>query len=101
MATFKAIVRRKRADGLYPVYIRICHKERMGYIKTDKIVSAKSVTKTGEIKDALVNEFCSREILRYTNLTNQKDLTTVPTKSNVQVYQKPHGGCCSGIIGTP
>ena len=41
MATFKAIVRRKRADGLYPVYIRVVHRRRMGYIPTGKVVSEK------------------------------------------------------------
>ena len=62
MATFKAVVRKKRADGFYPVYIRIVHRSRMGYIKTDKIVSDKQILKSGEIKDAVVNDFCYREI---------------------------------------
>lgn len=75
MATFKTVVRKKRVDGFYPVYIRVCHRERMGYIKTDKIVSAKQVTKAGEIKDPVVNDFCSREILRFNNMTNQKDIS--------------------------
>ena len=39
MATFKAVVRKKRADGFYPVYIRIVHRSRMGYIKTDKLIT--------------------------------------------------------------
>ena len=26
MANFKAVVRKKRADGFYPVYIRIVHR---------------------------------------------------------------------------
>ena len=34
MATFKVVVRKKRADGFYPVYIRVVHRSRMGYIKT-------------------------------------------------------------------
>lgn len=36
MANFKALVRKKRADGFYLVYIRIVHRSRMGYIKTSK-----------------------------------------------------------------
>ena len=63
MVTFKAIVRYKRADGFYQVYIRVVHRSKMGYIKTDKFITDKQLTKAGEIKDAVVNEFCSREIL--------------------------------------
>lgn len=68
MANFKAVVRKKRADGFYPVYIRIVHRSRMGYIKTSKIVTDKQLSKTGEIKDPVVNDYCSREILRYSDL---------------------------------
>lgn len=44
MANFKAVVRKKRADGFYPVYIRIVHRSRMGYIKTSKIVTDKQLS---------------------------------------------------------
>ncbi len=60
MATFKAVVRKKRNDGFYPVYIRIVHRSRMGYIKTDKIVTDKQLMKNGDIKDVVVNEYCPR-----------------------------------------
>ena len=43
MATIKAVVRNARADGFLPVYIRIVHKSKPGYIKTDKIVSPKGI----------------------------------------------------------
>lgn len=68
MATFKVVVRKKRADGFYPVYIRVVHRSRMGYIKTDKLITDKQITKNGEIKDIVVNEYCSREILRYSDM---------------------------------
>lgn len=29
MATFKVVVRKKRADGFYPVYIRVVHRSRI------------------------------------------------------------------------
>ena len=63
MATFKVVVRKKRADGFYPVYIRVVHRSRMGYIKTDKklITDKKQITKNGEIKDIVVNEYCSQK----------------------------------------
>lgn len=84
MATLKAVVRKSRSDGYYPVYIRIVHRSRMGYIKTDKIVSPKQLTKTKEIKDAVVNEFCGREILRYTDMLNRKDISMMTVAEVVE-----------------
>lgn len=75
MATSKVVVRKKRADGFYPVYIRVVHRSRMGYIKTDKLITDKQITKNGEIKDIVVNEYCSREILRYSDMINRKDVS--------------------------
>ena len=56
-------LRYKRGDGFYQVYIRVVHRSKMGYIKTEMFITEKQLTKAGEIKDAVVNEFCSREIL--------------------------------------
>ena len=64
MATFKTIVRYKRADGFYQVYIRVLHRSKSGYIKTDKFVTDKQLSKSGEIKDAVINKYCAQEILR-------------------------------------
>ncbi len=75
MATFKTVVRKKRADGFYPVYIRIVHRSRMGYIKTDKLITGKQISKSGEIKDAVVNEYCSRLILHFTEMINRHDIS--------------------------
>lgn len=72
MATFKAVVRQARKDGMYPVYIRVVHKAKPGYIKTDKVIGPKSLKKNGEIKDALVNEHCARLILEYTDRLNKR-----------------------------
>lgn len=71
MATFKVVVRKKRTDGFYPVYIRVVHRSRMGYIKTEKLITDKQITKTGEIKDIVVNEYCSR----YSDMINRKDVS--------------------------
>ena len=49
MTTFKTVVRRKRADGFYPVYIRVVHRTKMGYISTGKIVTDKQLLKSGDI----------------------------------------------------
>ena len=70
MATIKAVVRNARADGFLPVYIRIVHKSKPGYIKTDKIVSPKGIAKSGEIIDPVVNEYCAKAIFRYSDMLN-------------------------------
>lgn len=75
MATFKTTVRYKRADGYYQVYIRVVHRTKTGYIKTDKFVTDKQLSKTGEIKDPVVNEYCSREILHYNDMVNRTDVS--------------------------
>ena len=75
MATFKATIRYKRSDGFYQVYIRVVHRTKAGYIKTDKFVTGKQLSKTGEIKDPVVNEYCSREILHYTEMVNRTDVS--------------------------
>ena len=45
MATLKAVVRTARADGFYPVYIRVTHHRASSFIKTDKMVTRKELTK--------------------------------------------------------
>lgn len=71
MATIKAVVRSQRADGFYQVYIRISHNSKTGYIKTDKIVHKKDVTKNGEFKDAYVMNYCAKRILDFTEKLNK------------------------------
>lgn len=84
MATLKAVVRKQRADGFYPVYIRIVHRSQPGYIKTDKVISPKQVAANGDLKDPVVNEYCSRLILRYNDKLNRKDLKALSVKEVVE-----------------
>ena len=100
MATFKAVVRKKRADGFYPVYIRIVHRSRMGYIKTDKLVSDKQILKSGEIKDAVVNDFCSREILRYTDMVNRKDISDYSVTELIEYLTRVEDNVCFSEYAT-
>ena len=74
MATLKAVVRKQRSDGFYPVYIRVSHRTKVGYIKTSKIISPSHINKAGDFTDAVVNEYCSRLILQYNDKLNRKDL---------------------------
>ena len=65
MATFKACVKAKRKDGFYPVYIRVIHHKKVAYMPTDKMVNDKGITKTGEIDDPYVLQFCTNRIVEY------------------------------------
>ena len=59
MANLKACVRRPRSDGFWQVYIRVTHRRGLGYIKTDKMVTKKELTKNNEIKDPFVLKYCA------------------------------------------
>ena len=74
MATLKAVVRTARADGFYPVYIRVTHHRASSFIKTDKMVTRKELTKTNEIKDPYVLQYCTQKILEYNERLNKKDI---------------------------
>ena len=71
MATFKTTVRKPRTDRLFPVYIRVTHNRKIGYVKTDKVVSSEFIDKNGDIKDPVVNEHCSHLIREYTDRENR------------------------------
>lgn len=53
MATSKEMVRIKRADGTYLVYIRVTHNRKIEYIKTDMYVHGGNL-ENGEITDKMV-----------------------------------------------
>lgn len=65
MATFKAIVKARRKDGFYPVYIRVSHRRKLAYIPTDKFVRDSVLTRSGEIEDPYVMQYCSRKIIEF------------------------------------
>lgn len=72
MATFKACVRKQRSDGIWPVYIRVTHNRKIGYIKTDKMVNNKGIA-GGEIVDPYVIRYCVDHIIEYTERLNKVD----------------------------
>lgn len=74
MATFKAVVRRPRADGFYSVYIRVTHRRQTLFIKTDKMLTKRELTRKGEIADAFVLQFCTQKILEYQERLNRHDI---------------------------
>lgn len=75
MATFKAVVRRPRSDGFYSVYIRVTHRRQTLFIKTDKMLTRQELTRSGEIKDAFVLQFCTQKILEYQERLNRHDIS--------------------------
>lgn len=94
MATFKAVIRKQRADGLFPVYIRVCHATKVGYINTNKVISPRFLTKTKEVKDPIVSEYCSREILRFTRLLNDKDISQFSLQELIMLLTEQNSDPC-------
>ncbi len=76
MAVFKAVVRFKRPDGFYPVYIRVTHQRKAQYIKTDKLVDQKGVDKSNGIKDPYVMKYCANKISRYVEILNKQNISS-------------------------
>lgn len=75
MATFKAVVKRPRSDGFYPVYIRVTHNRKSLYIKTDKMLTKHELTSGDEITDPFVLQFCTQKILEYQERLNRHDIS--------------------------
>ena len=74
MATFKIAVQKQRNDGYWPVYIRVTHRRRISYIKTDKMVNDKGLVKsTNEVKDPYVRKYCDNLIVDYVEKLNKVD----------------------------
>ncbi len=74
MANFKALVRTPRKDGFYQVYIRVTHNREAQFIKTDKMLTKKELSKSGEITDPNVMQYCSQRILEFNRMLNEKDI---------------------------
>lgn len=88
MATFKTCVQKQRSDGFYPVYIRVTHNRKSSYIKTDKMVDKKGLTRTGEVKDPFVLSFCSDIIKTYIDKANKEDISKWSIKELVDFLEK-------------
>lgn len=83
MATLKICVRNKRKDGFYAVYIRVTHHREIAYIKTDKMVTDKGVSKANEVTDPYVVGLLSAEIIQYMERLNKKDIRNWSVKEVV------------------
>ena len=60
-------------------------------IKTDKIISPKNVTANGDLKYPVVNEYCGRMILKYTDMLNRKDLSAYSVAEVIEYLTRDSG----------
>lgn len=70
MATMKVCVQKMRNDGFYPVYIRVTHNRTTQYIKTDKMVTKRELSRSKDVKDPYVMQYCTLLILDYMKKLN-------------------------------
>ena len=94
MATLKAVVRTMRADGFYPVYIRVTHHRASTFIKTDKMVTRKELTKSNEIKDPFVLQFCTQRILEYNEKLNKVNIEHWTAREVAEFLLKEEADSC-------
>lgn len=94
MATFKPTVRGERRDGFMQVYIRVTHRRRQGYIKTDKMITRKELTKTKEIKDPFVLNYCTELIMEFNERLNRKDISKWTVAEVVEFLLKGNEDIC-------
>lgn len=73
MAYFKICVRAKRKDNTYPIYIRVTHHGKVGYIKTDKVCKTKAV-RNGEVIDNFIIKDVSIQIDNYIERLNREKI---------------------------
>ena len=94
MTTFKACVQKERKDGFFPVYIRVTHRRTTQYIKTDKMVTRKELTKSNEIKDPFVLQFCTQRILGYNEKLNKVNIEHWTAKEVADFLMKEDEDIC-------
>lgn len=94
MATMKACVQRARKDGFFPVYIRVTHNRSSLYIKTDKMVTKRELSKSKDITDPVVMQFCSTLILDYQSKLNAVDTRSWTARMIVDFLEKGDGDLC-------
>lgn len=94
MATFKACVKAKRRDGFYPVYIRVIHHKKVAYIPTDKMVNDKGLSKSCEIDDPYVMQFCTNRIVEYMEILNRVDTEHWTVKDITEYLKSGYNDIC-------
>lgn len=73
MVNFKICVRKQRKDGFWPVYIRVTHQRKVGYIKTDKLTVSENIGRNGDVEDPIIVQHCSKLMVHYVERMNRVD----------------------------
>ena len=73
MATLKICVQKQRSDGFWPVYIRVTHRRKTMFIKTDKVVDSKGLTKSKDVRDPYVFDILNKRVIDYIERLNRVD----------------------------
>ncbi|MDD7529593.1 MAG: phage integrase SAM-like domain-containing protein, partial [Prevotellaceae bacterium] len=94
MATLKACVQKMRNDGFFPVYIRVTHNRTTQYIKTDKMVTKRELSKSKDITDPVVMQFCTKLILEYQSKLNAADTRNWTSRMVVDFLQNGDEDLC-------
>ena len=90
----KACVQWARKDGFYPVFIRVNHKRSTLYIKTEKMVTKRELSKSRDITDPVVLQFCTKLILGYMEKLNRVDIRDWTCRMIVDYLQKGDEDLC-------
>lgn len=94
MATFKICVRKQRLDGFYPVYIRITHKRQSSFMKTDKMIDQKGLSRSGDVKDTYAVSYCSGKINSFIERLNKEDIAEWTIIDIVSFLEKGNDDVC-------
>ena len=81
MATFKAEVRNKRADGTYNVRIRLTHNGTVRRIPTNVFVVQADITKGKKIRNARILKQCDELIAKGYDAWARSDSPLAPCPS--------------------
>lgn len=95
MATFKVIARFQRADGFWPVYIRVTHNRKSKYLNTGKVIETKSVDrKSHEVKDSFVLESCLVRITHFIEMLNKQSIRSWSVEDVVTYLESGTADVC-------
>ena len=89
MASFTTCVRHQKSNGLYPIYIRVYHKNELHYINTGLLVNEKGLkavyNKNGkkqyDVSDRIVLRKCMDTISKYVEKMNLADVENMDCKT--------------------
>lgn len=85
MPTFKAKIRRRRANGFHSVYILCTHNRELFYIKTDLVVQDSGVNEKGEVTDPRILMRASAIICTYYDRLQGRRIDHLTAKEVVEI----------------